>query len=331
MWDGPRIPRTRVFLTLMVVSVGSVSGTWGPPDGVLPFAPPDLPQVVGLAGTSTAEVMPRIDLSIFLEGLAPGHDPAVREQSVDVSGSAAVASEPDPVPNENVSLSSRSQSPVLPTANAASPLPPPSPSAPPAPVVPPSPSTTSPAPVGQWRPWRTNPDHAPVRWGPCEPLRFVTRLSPGPSFARSELHWAIAQIESATGLDLVWVGDVAEPFSSSWPRSGPIHVGFATEEEFSMPSWASGYGEPTVEDVGGGFLRYVGGRVVIRPDHAWTQGVSSQNPLGLMFLHELGHVAGLAHVDTADEIMGTGGNGSARALGPGDRAGFAAVGRQTAC
>lgn len=200
-----------------------------------------------------------------------------------------------------------------------------------------APATTTPAPTttvrpsGEWRPMRSNPDGSPVRYDPCTQIHYVTRLGGGPSFARAELSWAIAQIEGASGLDFVWDGDVSAPYSSSWPATAPVHLGFATESELPMPAGVSGYGDSTAVDMGDGHRRYVGGRVVLRPDHGWTQGTASANPLGLMFLHELGHVVGLAHVSSPDEVMTDRGNGTARALGPGDRAGLAAVGRPAGC
>lgn len=178
---------------------------------------------------------------------------------------------------------------------------------------------------------RTNPDGSPVRYDPCHTIEYVTRLSGGPSFARAELSWAIDQIERASGLDLVWAGDVAEPVSSGWPTDGPLHLGFATEDEFALPAGVSGYGDSWSVDTGGGYRRYTGGRLVLRPDHGWTEGTASVNPLGLMFLHELGHVVGLGHVSSPAEIMTDRGNGTARSLGAGDRAGLAAVGRPAGC
>ena len=208
--------------------------------------------------------------------------------------------------------------------------PPPEPTAPPTPLPPPTTSTTT-APAGEWRASRTNPDGSPVRYDPCRVLQYVTRLGQGPSFARTELDWAIGQIEAASGLDLQWVGDVEDPVSPAWPSDGPLHLGFATEDEFPMPAGMSGYGDSWTVDEGDGYRRYTGGRVVVRPDDGWTQGTASVNPLGLMFLHELGHVVGLAHVSSPDEVMTDKGNGTARALGAGDRAGLAAVGRPAGC
>lgn len=193
------------------------------------------------------------------------------------------------------------------------------------------PSTTTTTPQGVWRPMRTNADGSVVRYDPCTPIRYVTRLTGGPSFARAELDWAIAQLEATSGLDLVWAGDVATTFSDAWAAvNDTAHVGFATPAEFWLPAGVSGYGDSAPVSLGGR-QRLTDGRVVLRPDHGWTQGTSSANPLGLMFLHELGHLVGLAHVDVATELMTDRGNGTMRSLGHGDRRGLAAVGRPAGC
>ena len=255
--------------------------------------------------------------------------------TTDASREAAPAPEPRPA-REHPSdpTPAVSAAPVAQRSGGDSPAPPPTerPStAPPSTTRPPTTTTAPPPPAGPWRAFKTNPDGSPVRWDPCTPIRYVTRLDIGPSFARSELDWAIRQIEAASGLDFVWVGDVAEPYSGRWPRQGPAHIGFATDLEVPLPPGASGWGIGNTVTDASGVSWYVGGKVVINPGHGWTQGTSSVNPLGLMFLHELGHMVGLAHVDSHNEVMGTGGNGSARSLGPGDRAGLAAVGRSAGC
>ncbi len=178
---------------------------------------------------------------------------------------------------------------------------------------------------------RVNPDGSPVRYDPCRPISFVTWLRGGPSFAKEELDWAVDEIEAASGLDLVWAGDASGPVSSAGASEAAVHIGFATAAEFPMPSTASGYGDSSTLDTGSGNRRYTGGRVVLRPDHGWTPGPHSTNPLGLMFLHEIGHLVGLAHVSSHAEVMSDAGNGTARSLGLGDRAGLAAVGRPAGC
>lgn len=182
-----------------------------------------------------------------------------------------------------------------------------------------------------------NPDRSPVRWNPCAPIHYVVRVTHAPSFALAEISRAVQALESASGLDFVYDGVTSE----RPPRDGatlpdgsprPVLISFATATEVPFGSpLASGWGQAlTTTDSQSGARRYVTGQVVLRPG-GWTEGTSSANPLSLMLRHELGHVVGLAHVSATTEIMGTGGNGTARRWGPGDLAGLAAVGRPAGC
>ncbi len=198
--------------------------------------------------------------------------------------------------------------------------------------------TATPAPA-QYKIARTNADGTATRWNPCAPIRYVVSMVHAPSFAMAEVNAAVAAIESASGLDLVFAGTTTERpvphrplrdparYGTGW---APILISFATDAElpFGSPT-ASGWGQAIPAT--GAAEQYVTGQVVLRPDHGWTAGTASKNPLSIMLRHELGHVLGLAHVPVPTEIMGTAGNGSARAWGPGDRAGLAKVGRPAGC
>ena len=194
------------------------------------------------------------------------------------------------------------------------------------------------APAGQYEVARTNSDGSPVRWDPCAPIRYVVSLRHAPTFALAEIANAVRAVEAESGLDFVYQGTTTErpPRDYASLRYGPgplpVLISFATSEElpFGSPT-ASGWGQavrathPTT-----GHERYVSGQVVLRPS-GWTAGLTSTNPLELMVRHELGHVVGLDHVPVTTEIMGIGGNGSARRWGPGDRAGLAKIGRAGGC
>lgn len=195
-----------------------------------------------------------------------------------------------------------------------------------------------PAALGQHQIARTNPDGSPVRWDPCAPIRYVVSLRHAPSFALTEIANAVRAVEAESGLDFVYLGTTTErpPRDYASPRYGPgplpVLISFATADElpFGSPT-ASGWGQAVrVTDPGTGHERYVSGQVVLRPG-GWTAGLTTVNPLELIVRHELGHVVGLAHVPVTTEIMGTGGNGSARRWGPGDRTGLARVGRSGGC
>ncbi|MGK2950195.1 MAG: matrixin family metalloprotease, partial [Acidimicrobiales bacterium] len=178
------------------------------------------------------------------------------------------------------------------------------------------------------------------RWNPCRPILIEANFSGAPSFARIELDAAVAALRSASGMDIRFAGTTAERASSphvakdATQPSGwaPIRLTFATATEFPFDSpTASGYGFPkAAPDMATGRWQYITGVVVLRPT-GWTQGTTSPNPLSIMLRHELGHVLGLGHVTSTQEIMTSAGNGFARAWGPGDLEGLRRVGRPAGC
>lgn len=211
---------------------------------------------------------------------------------------------------------------------------------PPLPVPTPAPAP-APAPTGEYRVALTDAGGTAVRWNPCQPIRYVVNLQGAPAFARAELSAAVAAIETASGLDLVDAGTTTERPGGRALRNpsrygagfAPILISFASAAElpFGSPT-ASGWGQAVpIADPTTGRRQYVSGQVVLRPADGWTQGTTSANPLSLMLRHELGHVLGLGHVSATNEIMGTGGNGSARTWGPGDLRGLRVVGRPAGC
>lgn len=211
-----------------------------------------------------------------------------------------------------------------------------------APGLPPlaAPASTPQAPQGEFRIALKSADGAGARWNPCEPIRIVMNLQDAPAFAVSELNAAIAQIEEASGLDLVYQGTTTQrPTTHTFTNKAlygdvwsPVLISFASASEVPFDSpVASAFGKARPVTNSLGRYQYVTGQVILRPGAGWTAGVSSANPLRLMLQHEIGHVLGLAHVASKQEIMGTGGNGSVRSWGPGDVRGLRALGRQAGC
>ncbi len=187
--------------------------------------------------------------------------------------------------------------------------------------------------AGEWSALETI-NGAPVRWNPCQPIRYVTNLANAPAFARASLETAIAQIEQASGLDLVWAGDTSEMPSNIRVGSGDVLIVFASAHDFAMPEGVAGWGQPRSVPTSTGGRVYATGQVVVRTSSAanpWTYGMPTPNSLERFLMHELGHVVGLGHVDRTTEMMTDLGYGYPPGSGPGDRRGLAAVGRAAGC
>jgi hypothetical protein len=171
----------------------------------------------------------------------------------------------------------------------------------------------------------------PVGWDPCSPVEYAVNPAGMPEGARPLIDSAIARVSAATGLSFEDAGDTdRRPFTGSLvPLGGaqPVVIGFADAAEFpGLSGDVAGLGGAAAEDGARGRLHYATGGVVLDVD-AFTPTTVAQQPRVLegVILHELAHVAGLAHVAEPMELMFASNTGQVE-LGPGDREGLARLG-----
>jgi len=189
-----------------------------------------------------------------------------------------------------------------------------------------------------------NADGTPVRYNPCATIHYVVNVSSAPAGAVSDVQGAFDRLSAATGLTFSFDGttdEVAEKdrgthATSRYPgRFEPVIVGFHHAGETSLLNgsqvatggsiWYSNSANRNV---------YVTGVVAVDSDQAAKEptGFGNAHALGVVLLHEIGHVLGLAHAPATDEVMyaarvDTG----ATNFGPSDRAGLTAVGSRDGC
>ncbi len=167
---------------------------------------------------------------------------------------------------------------------------------------------------------------APVGYDPCSPVEVLVNPEGAPADYDDLVDTGLAHVGEATGLRLVRVGlsddrDVSEV--SSAPR--PVLIMWATPEE--VPELAG-----DVAGLGGsaaagppGRLHYVTGRIVLDRD-VFAEHEGEGTPYSQAIVdHELGHLVGLAHVDSPDELMYHD-NVGRLSYGIGDRQGLARLG-----
>jgi hypothetical protein len=193
---------------------------------------------------------------------------------------------------------------------------------------------------------RRNRSGTPVRWDPCQPLYYVTNLSSAPKFAARDLQAAISDISRATGIMFVdrgsttsfpGGGSVIDP---SGP-AGPVVIAWgnpAQSAKIDFPSGASGPDalartEPIAEtDQQGGRGVYVTGTVLVSSAAGRLNPGFAPGGLGVLLLHELGHLMGLGNVADAGQVMDTQVLSTPTTrLGPGDRAGLNRLGAASGC
>jgi hypothetical protein len=155
----------------------------------------------------------------------------------------------------------------------------------------------------------------PVAYDPCRPVHYVVRPDAAPPGGEALVHEAFARLSEATGLRFVHDGGTDEPgtrdrelfqpdrYGNRW---APVLVAWETEEQ--NPALAGeivGEAGSVAVSLGDGPRVYLSGAVSL---DAGTLGDLLTRPDGdgivrAIVLHELGHLAGLGHVDDPDQLL----------------------------
>jgi hypothetical protein len=171
----------------------------------------------------------------------------------------------------------------------------------------------------------------PVAWDPCEPLEYAVNPAGAPDGWEELVGGAVAEVEWATGLDLVDAGPTDErPFAPTYAAAlaRPVVIGFADDSEIpELGGDTAGLGGSSAERGALGRDYYVAGSVALDTDVFTDQAVATDTEsMRAIVQHELGHVLGLDHVDDPGELMFDT-NFGRTAWGPGDLEGLATLAR----
>jgi hypothetical protein len=188
----------------------------------------------------------------------------------------------------------------------------------------------------------------PMRYNPCAPVRYVVNPAGAPAGAVDEVRESFRRLGTATGVSFVDAGTTTESH---------IRIGTGTRASYQpqryavgqwapiLVSWVTAADEPVL---GGNVLGYGGstsywssvtdqayvtGEVVFDRDLSLVRpGFGAGLTRGNLVQHEIGHVAGLDHVQDRGQIMYPSiSDRSPDGYGPGDRAGLAQLGAQGGC
>jgi hypothetical protein len=191
----------------------------------------------------------------------------------------------------------------------------------------------------------------PYRWDPCEPIRYEVNLANAPSGAMDDVREAVARVSAATGIEFLEVGttvrtvdqQMGRAFQSRVPgeeRFYPVLFEWVEHEHFDFVAdtrKAAAFGIPST---GYGELArtYVSGAIAMDAGEDLPPGFGQRYSRGVILMHELGHVMGLGHVGSAEEIMWSPDESDERLpnlfqteWGGGDLQGLAALGRDAGC
>ena len=197
---------------------------------------------------------------------------------------------------------------------------------------------------------RTNPSGSPTRWNPCAPIHYRTNLTEAPPSASAEVSYALQQVASATGLRFVDDGTTTTIPTTQYEtvasaHRAPVIIAWATSAQTDLlrqsPPLAAlgmvhevGVGGPgVIIDPVTGHGVYVTGMVVIESQASATLNVGfGTHSIGVVLMHELGHLVGLGHTTATDDIMNPVVQDTKDGTwGPGDLAGLRRLGIASGC
>jgi hypothetical protein len=151
----------------------------------------------------------------------------------------------------------------------------------------------------------------PVTYSSCRPIQVAVYPAGGPPDAEALVREAVAQLRSATGLDIV-VSGVFGGYAPNWNfEAAPLHP----DDPISV-SWQTGAAIAQITDhvagVGGsrvipgprGTEHLGAGTIALSRDYYASLTESHEKGKALaVLLHEFGHVFGLDHVGSRSELM----------------------------
>jgi hypothetical protein len=195
---------------------------------------------------------------------------------------------------------------------------------------------------------QTNPSGSPMRWNPCAPVHYRTNLTEAPATAAADLTEALAKVTEATGIGFVDDGATTVVPDHHYEQQAargryPVVIAWATPGEtdilsqpFPLPlgTHELGVGGPAalIDPVTRHGV-YVSGTVVI--DSAASASLAAgfgPRSIGVVLMHELGHLIGLGHtLDTAEIMNPVQQPTKDGSWGPGDLAGLARLGVASGC
>ena len=197
-----------------------------------------------------------------------------------------------------------------------------------------------------------NNTKVPVRWNGCQSaITYKVNLASVPTAQRStvlaETHTAVRQLATATGFKFVYKGQTVEVprMGSTATQTAEIVIAYATpaKTNYNLAGNVLGMGGLSyswASRTAGGKSTYTvaaqrGWVVIDTPDmlRLTKAGFGTGTRRTNLLLHELGHAAGLQHVDdTRQQMYPTLTTRSPQGFAPtGDRIGLAKIGRGAGC
>lgn len=185
----------------------------------------------------------------------------------------------------------------------------------------------------------TNPDGTPYRWNPCAAIHYMVSTAEAPSAqAIADLRTAVGMVSAVTHIPFVFDGTSNALPSSSWLTSAPAgpdgwpdvlmgweHTG---QSDINLANYAAAgtLWQASAIIAGGSGFGMASGAMAFNLDHTeLTEGFGVRS-WGEAYLHELGHLMGLNHVNDPTQMMNPSIPDIAARYGAGDLAGLTRLG-----
>lgn len=180
---------------------------------------------------------------------------------------------------------------------------------------------------------------APVAWDPCRTVQYVVNPDGAPPDGDALIADAVDTVSRATGLRFANVGRTSErprrdrdPFQPRRygdQRWAPVLIAWSREDEYpELSGYIAGVAGPQRVQRGNAPAVYVTGQVVLDAEQLSMTDVPDRTDARAVVLHELGHLAGLAHTADDGQLMYSEATRNVRDYQVGDLLGLAELGSQ---
>lgn len=182
----------------------------------------------------------------------------------------------------------------------------------------------------------------PVRYNPCEPLRYVVDRRLAPEGVLADLREGMELISEATGIEFSFGGYATEENAANRPayqpgtygkgRWAPVLFTWLPRDRLLVPDDEAlgAAGSLPVRNAAGRWV-FVTGVVTFNSEARLLNGFELGDSWGDVVLHEIGHLLGLAHVEDTTQVMHPDVTGGEARLGAGDLRGLELLGSKAGC